>query len=107
MSKKKKIIEKKEETPITYADISLNIEDERIESLANFLKEIIDEEDIARSVKEKAREALLILANGNGSLDVKLQRIILIFESLNEDLTLDQFSRIKVWNLMSFIETLA
>ena len=102
--KKKKIVEKEVET-IVYSDIKIETNDENIERLVNLLKNLIDEEDISRIVKEKARESLIILSK-EGPLHIKLQKIIAIFEELNEEPNLDQFSRISVWNLMSYIETL-
>ena len=107
MAKKRKIVQEKELEPIIYSDIKIEIESEEVEKLVSLLKNLIDEEDIARIVKEKAREALIILSKEKGPLDIKLQKIISLFEELNEEPNLDQFSRISVWNLVSFIETLA
>ncbi len=106
MVKKRKVIIEKELEPIIYTDIKIEAENEEVEKLITFLKNLIDEEDIARVVKEKAREALIILSQPNNSLDIKLQKIISLFEELNEEPNLDQFSRISVWNLVSYIETI-
>jgi len=107
MAKKRRIIQEKELEPIIYSDIKIEIENEEVEKLVTLLKNLIDEEDIARIVKEKAREALIILSKEKSPLDIKLQKIISLFEELNEEPNLDQYSRISVWNLVSFIETIA
>jgi uncharacterized protein (UPF0147 family) len=107
MAKKRKIILEKEVEPVIYSDIKIDAENEDVEKLITLLKNLIDEEDIARIVKEKAREALIILSKNDDPLDIRLQRIISLFEELNEEPNLDQFSRISIWNLVSFIETIA
>jgi len=93
---------------ISYDDIKIEEEDERVKQAAQLLKNIIDMEDVPNFLKRMCRESLQILAQKDLDFDIRREKILNIFTNIPEDLenNIDSFTRMLIFQLTASLEQL-
>ncbi|MCB9358791.1 UPF0147 family protein [Candidatus Woesearchaeota archaeon] len=79
--------------------------DDKIENIIEFLDEMKEEDTVPKNVKLKIADVIGILKS-NLEESLKIDKVMHIFDELNEDSNLDSFTRTQLWNVVSMLESI-
>jgi len=79
--------------------------DEKLSSVLELLSELERDSTIPKNVKSTINKILTILKD-NSENSIKIDKVMHMFDELNEDPNIDPFTRTQLWNVISMLEAL-
>lgn len=79
---------------------------EEMSDLIEMLKELLDDTTVPRNVKTKVQEIINIL-NVDEDMSLKVSKALAELEDVSNDTNMQPFTRTQIWNIVSFLETMA
>ena len=75
------------------------------EQIVKRLKDLKEDPSVPKNVKLKISDIIGILEKEDDK-SIKLDKIVHIFDELNEDSNIDSYTRTQLWNIASMLESL-
>jgi len=77
--------------------------DEKLQNIMSFLEDLREDSTVPRNVKVKITEVNEILKT-DLEKSLKIDKVMHIFDELNDDSNIDSFTRTQLWNVVSMLE---
>jgi uncharacterized protein (UPF0147 family) len=84
-----------------------NVEyEERINHALIVLREISEDNTTPRNIRRAAADSMVSLKKGEFTAAVRASNAINILDEILQDVNMPAYTRVKLWNVMSFIEAI-
>lgn len=78
--------------------------EERIKQAMAILTTISEDRTTPRNIRRSAKEALNLIASTDLSLAVRAANAISILDEISQDPNMPEYTRIRIWNVVSLLE---
>lgn len=80
--------------------------EERIKQALNVLGEVSQDTTTPRNIRRAAKDAMNALQDPQFTLGVRASNAIAILEEISQDPNMPPYTRVKLWNVVSFLEAI-
>ena len=80
--------------------------EERIAHTLIFLREISEDNTTPRNIRRAAADSIVCLSNVKLTPAVRASNVVNILDEILQDVNMPAYTRVKLWNVMSFIEAI-
>ena len=80
--------------------------EERIKQALAVLEEVSEDNTTPRNIRRAAKDAMNVLQGGEFTPAVRAQNVIGILDDILQDPNMPNYTRVRLWNIMSFIESI-
>jgi uncharacterized protein (UPF0147 family) len=80
--------------------------EERIKQALNVLNEVSQDVTTPRNIRRAAKETINALQDSRFTLGVRASNAIAILEEISQDPNMPPYTRVKLWNVVSFLEAI-
>ena len=81
--------------------------EKRIKQAIVVLKEVSEDSTTPRNIRRAAKDSMNILQGGEFTPAVRAQNVIGILDEVLQDINMPNYTRVRLWNIMSFIESVS
>ena len=78
---------------------------QKLDNIIEVLKDMKEDSTVPKNVKTKVIQIVEILGS-KVDMSIKVDKVMHIFDQLNDDSNIDSFTRTQLWNVVSMLETL-
>jgi len=79
--------------------------DDKLSNIISFLGDLKEDSTVPKNVKVKISDIVAILKDDSEN-SIKVDKVMHIFDELNDDSNIDSFTRTQLWNVVSMLESL-
>ncbi|MCS7097144.1 MAG: UPF0147 family protein [Candidatus Methanomethylicia archaeon] len=79
---------------------------DKVQQAIALLQSIVDDTVVPRNIRGAASNAIKMLQTGKLSLGVRASNAISILEEISQDPNMPLHTRVKLWNIISILETI-
>jgi len=79
---------------------------EKVQRAITLLQSIVDDTGVPRNIRGAANNAIKMLHNEKLSLGVRAANAISILEEISQDPNMPLHTRVRLWNIISILETI-
>jgi uncharacterized protein len=80
--------------------------EDRIKQALTVLGEISEDSTTPRNIRRAAKDSMTALQGGEYTAAVRASNVISILDEILQDPNMPAYTRVKLWNVMSFIEAI-
>jgi uncharacterized protein len=78
----------------------------KIKQALGVLGEVSEDSTTPRNIRRAAKDAMVALQGGEYTAAVRASNAISLLEDISQDPNMPQYTRVKLWNVISYIEAI-
>ena len=80
--------------------------EERIKKALVVLREVSEDNTTPRNIRRAAKDSMTLLQGKEFTPAVRAQNAVAILDEVLQDVNMPNYTRVRLWNIMSFIESI-
>ena len=80
--------------------------EERIKKAIVVLREVSEDNTTPRNIRRAAKDSMTVLQGREFTPAVRAQNAVAILDEVLQDVNMPNYTRVRLWNIMSFIESI-